>query len=62
MKRNSIDLRIELLASARDVISACEARFAQVYIDTGEVRSKRPGWVNAMDRLKEAVAQYDQPL
>lgn len=82
MKPNSIDMRIELLAAARDALDHIEAlqSWAGRAGGSGCVGGKAsPGAYNAgsgsiayvapatrsiaaFKRLKDAVAQYDQPL
>lgn len=61
MKPNSIDMRIELLAAARGALEA----FKPVMADLNSGSAATDEWHAATKpyrRLKDAVAQYDQPV
>jgi hypothetical protein len=60
MKRNSIDMRIELLAAAKIAVEASERVIALVNGPTWGSAEMPEGYESALERLKQAVAQYDE--
>jgi len=59
MKSNSFDKHDELLKAAREAIEVSERLMDEYNEQIGEDAAPGPLWAPALNRLKQAVAQYD---